>query len=53
MDCMYSPWGRKEQDRAEQLSLHFHFPPFLGLTLQFPCFETQNTYLQYGWDRIF
>ena len=23
MDCMYSPWGRKESDMTEQLSLSF------------------------------
>ena len=35
---LYSPWGSKEPDMAEQLSLHLQFPPFLGLSLQFPCF---------------
>ena len=24
MDCMYSPWGRKESDMTERVSLHFN-----------------------------
>ena len=27
MNCMYSPWGHKELDTTEQLSLHFTSTP--------------------------
>ena len=32
----YSPWGRKESDVTEQLSMHAHFPRPMGFAIPLP-----------------
>ena len=41
--CMYSPWGRKESDKTEQLSLHFT----MGLRC---CSQTSSSCGEWGFS---